>query len=193
MHFHRVARVSQTGPADLDLVRRITAGDAGAEELLFRRHVGRVHRLASRIAGDADLAADLTQEVFIRVFSRLKLFRGDAEFTTWLHRVAVTTCLNAMRRTRRVRDTERPLSAALDARNVPAPDDLVVQQVLNDAIDRLPATHRIPLVMHALEGFSHKEVAAALDLTEGTSKRRVSEARQMLRATLFPLYRELDG
>jgi RNA polymerase sigma-70 factor, ECF subfamily len=187
-----VPYVSPTGPADLDLVQLAANGDATAEELLFRRHVVRVHRLATRIAGDADLAADLTQEVFIRVFSRLKLYRGDSAFTTWLHRVAVTTCLNAMRRVRRVRATERPLSVTLDARNVPAPDDFVVQQALSEAIDRLPLTHRLPLVMYALEGFSHKEIAAALGLTDGTSRRRVSEARQMLRDTLFPLSRELD-
>lgn len=178
-------------PADVDLVRRAAGGDAGAEEALFRRHAPRVLRLAHRIAEDPDLAADLTQEVFVRVFARLGTFRGEAAFTTWLHRVAVTTCLNAMRRVRRIRAAERPLlDGAAD--QLPAPDSPVAQQLLADAIAALPPTHRLPLVMHALEGFSHAEIADALELTEGTSKRRVFEAREMLRDALAPALRRTD-
>ena len=170
--------------ADADLARVAAAGDPAAERALFDRHVDRVQRLAARFAGDADLAADLTQEVFVRVFRGLGSFRGEAAFTTWLHRVTVTTCLNAMRRIARRRAAERPLVPFLhDA--LPAPDTPAAQEALADAIAELPPEHRLPLVMHALEGFSHQEIADALGLTEGTSKRRVHEAKERLRALLI--------
>ncbi|HET7041316.1 MAG TPA: RNA polymerase sigma factor [Gemmatimonadales bacterium] len=180
-----------SSPSDADLVRQAAAGQARAQELLFHRHVERVYRLAARIADDADLAADLTQDVFIRVFARLGTFRGESAFTTWLHRVAVTTCLNAMRRVRRIRATERPLELLPGAHELPAPESPAAQEALTQAIAGLPPSHRLPLVMHALEGFSHQEIADALDLTEGTSKRRVFEAREMLRRALTTPAQEL--
>jgi len=91
------------GEAERSLIARAAAGDVAAARALYDAHSRRVYRLAYRMCGDPDLAADLTQDVFVRVFSQLGRFRGEAAFTTWLHRVAVTSCLNSLRKVKRFR------------------------------------------------------------------------------------------
>lgn len=169
--------------SDLALVAAIRGGDRAAERALFQRHVGTVHRLAFHLAGEGDTADDLVQQVFIRVFEKLGTFRGESAFTTWLHRVTVTTCLNALRQTRRVRFRERPLEA-LSAPVAAQHHDPAELLALRTAIRELPPVLRAPLVLHALEGHPHGEVARMLGIPEGTSKRRVHEARAALRVAL---------
>jgi RNA polymerase sigma-70 factor (ECF subfamily) len=176
------------GPADdreetRSLVALAVNGDLAAARTLYDRHAGRVHRLAYRMCGDRDLASDLTQDVFVRVFRQLGQFRGESAFTTWLHRVAVTTCLNTLRKVKRFRSREVDLEHASD-RGTEQPSDPALQRALGDAIDALPEGLRIALVMHAIEGYTHVEIAAALGIAEGTSKSRVSEARARLRDLL---------
>lgn len=176
-------RLESTDVSDADLVAAAQRGSPAAEELLVHRHTARVYRLAWRIAGDAEVARDLVQDVFVRVLSMLPRFRGEAAFTTWLHRVTVTTCLNEMRRIRRA---SRGRVTLAEAANVTASEhgDPAVLAAIHEAIHALPDSLRLPLVLHTLEGLSHREVAEMLDLTEGTCKRRVFEARAALRAAL---------
>jgi RNA polymerase sigma-70 factor (ECF subfamily) len=178
----QLSGASAADPTDERLLTRIGGGDRAAERLLFERHAARVFRLARRIGGDDHTAADMVQEVFVRVFDGLASFRGESQFTTWLHRVTVTTCLNARRARRRHRD-EVSLEALQGESAAPRSNPLL-GLAISEAIDALPQSHRLPLVMHAVEGFSHREIADALDITEGTSRRRVSEARAILRERL---------
>ena len=166
------------------LVARAAAGDVHAARELYDQHADRVYRLAYRMCGDRDLAGDLTQDVFVRVFSHLGRFRGEAAFTTWLHRVAVTTCLNTLRKVKRFRRREVELEAAGMAVEQPAQGDPVLRVALDEAIGALPPVLRVALVMHAIEGYTHGEIAAALGIAEGTSKSRVFEARARLREAL---------
>src|SRR3954470_16192084 len=91
---------------DKSLIARAVAGERSAARTLYDRHAPRVYRLAFRMCGDRDLASDLTQDVFVRVFRQLAQFRGESAFTTWLHRVTVTTCLNTLRKVKRFRTRE---------------------------------------------------------------------------------------
>ena len=168
----------------LALVARAVRGDPGAARELYDQHAPRVYRLAYRMCGDRELAADMVQDVFVRMFARLDRFRGEAAFTTWLHRVAVTTCLNTLRKVRRFRHREVDLERADTAGGEPNPGDPVLRAALERAIEDLPPPLRIALVMHAIEGYTHGEVAAALGIAEGTSKSRVFEARCRLREAL---------
>jgi RNA polymerase sigma-70 factor, ECF subfamily len=173
---------------DPSLVAQAVGGDSRAARQLYDRHVDRVYRLAYRIAGEPALAAELTQDVFVQLFRALDQFRGESAFTTWLHRVATTTCLNAMRRVKRLRSRELDLDAfhhlAAPGGHQGLPPD--VRQAVGEAIDALPSKLRIALVMHALEGYTHAEIGTALGVAEGTSKARVSEARARLRSMLAP-------
>ena len=166
------------------LITKVLQGDAEAERLLYERHVDKVYRLAWRMAGDATQAEDLTQDAFIRAFDRLADFRGDAPFGAWLHRVAASVILSALRKRKRVqsveslRDDLEPLGAA-----VPETDHDLKRR-LASAVDGLYDPHRMVFVMHDMEGFTHQEIAAAMDTPVGTAKARLSRARAKLRAAL---------
>jgi RNA polymerase sigma-70 factor (ECF subfamily) len=165
------------------------AGDAAAFERLYRSHVARIHSLARRMAGPAH-ADELTQDVFVRAWEKLGLFRGEAAFGTWLHRLAINLILS--RRVRTGRERERLLAEPDDvlerahARSVPA--GLALD--LEAAIDTLPPGARQVFVLHDVEGYRHQEIAALLDIAAGTSKAQLHRARMLLRRHLAPADKE---
>jgi RNA polymerase sigma-70 factor (ECF subfamily) len=189
----QAAGVSSPGKVDDErsLIARAATGDREAARVLYDTHAPRVHRLAYRLCGDPDLAADLTQDVFVQVFRQLGTFRGESSFTTWLHRVAVTTSLNSMRKVRRLRDREADLDEAstFAFEGGSGEVDHDVREALAAAIESLPDSLRVALVMHAIEGYTHTEIGAALGIAEGTSKKRVFDARARLR-TMLAIHRE---
>jgi RNA polymerase sigma-70 factor (ECF subfamily) len=171
---------------DRELIARCLAGDADAERALYDAHVDRIYRLVFRMAGDGDLAEDLTQDTFIRAFQRLDQFRGDSSLATWLHSIAVSVTLNGMRKVKRIglrtTDlTETPLLAA-EVRDI-APD---LRTRLFQAIDALSEKLRPVYIMHDIEGYTHEEIGESLGIPTGTSKARLFDARAKLRAALAP-------
>ncbi len=178
------AVIDAAGDGESSLIARAASGDRAAARALYDRHASRVYRLAYRMCGDQDLAADLTQDVFVRVFGQLGQFRGDAAFSTWMHRVAINTCLNALRKVKRFRTREVALEQADERPGAASDRDPVLHAALSTAIDALPEPLRVALVMHTIEGYTHGEIADALGIAEGTSKSRVFDARARLRETL---------
>jgi RNA polymerase sigma-70 factor (ECF subfamily) len=174
------------------LIARAASGDRTAARELYDAHVERVHRIAYRISGDADLADDLTQDVFVQVFRRLDQFRGESAFGTWVHRVAMTVSLNAMRKVKRFRQRETVLEDALHYEHEDGGMEPDLRDKLKAAIDALPEGIRLALVMHTIEGYSHAEVGEALGIAEGTSKARVFDARARLKKALAPHLKEQD-
>lgn len=154
-----------------------------AGRALYDTHAPRVFSLAYRLTGDADKATEFTQDTFIRAFSRLSQFRGDAAFSTWLHRIVVTVVSNA-RRTELRSGREVPLEEAdlIEARAPDADPDL--RERIAEAVERLSEAYRITLIMHDVEGYTHAEIAQVLGVPEGTSKSRLSAARAQLRQEL---------
>jgi RNA polymerase sigma-70 factor (ECF subfamily) len=170
---------------DRQLVSRCLAGDAIAERELYDAHVDRVYRLAFRMAGDADLASDFTQDTFIRAFERLDQFRGDASLATWMHSITVSVVLNGMRSIKRIRgQTESMDQTSNIAAAEPAGFSPDLKARLHAAIDALSERLRPVFLMYDVEGFSHDEIATALEIPVGTSKARLFEARAKLRVAL---------
>ncbi|MHB1327533.1 MAG: RNA polymerase sigma factor [Gemmatimonadales bacterium] len=167
-----------------DLVGRVLAGDPLAERELYDRHVDRVYRLAFRLTGDSELAADCTQEAFIRIFDRLATFRGEAALSTWITSVAYSVIYNALRKTKRMREN----SVDLDLIEIPVAALPNGEPDLRTSIDRavagLPEGYRTVFVMHDVEGYTHGEIASSLGIQEGTSKAQLSRARSKLRQAL---------
>lgn len=163
-------------------MERALDGDDAAARTLYDEHVDRVFRLAYRMAGDEDLAREFTQETFIRAFDRLHQYRGDAALSTWLHSITVSVTLNGLRKVKRVRTREVELDAATPGRARRVEPDL--KERLRHAIDDLPDIYRTVFVMHDVEGYTHDEIGAALDVATGTSKARLFRARRMLREEL---------
>lgn len=169
------------------LIERVLAGDASAERTLYDAHVDRVYRLAFRLAGDDDFARDITQETFIRAFQRLDRFRGDAALATWLHAITVSVALNGLRRRKRIHSHEVDLEHASLIGEPPSVSEPDVRERLKKAIGALPEIYRVVFIMHDIEGYTHEEIGAALELATGSSKARLSRARAKLRDSLAEL------
>ena len=171
--------------SDRAIIARALVGDPAAERELYERHVDRVYRMVYRLAGDADLAREFTQDAFVRAFDRLATFRGEAAFSTWLGSIAISVTLTGLRQRKRRWEREVDLDgtevAAQHARLEP---DL--RGRLFAAIDDLPDGYRAVLVLHELEGYTHEEIGALLDIDSGTSKAQLFRARAKLRAALEP-------
>jgi len=172
------------GTLAISVIALAAVGDRAASRTLYDRHAARVHRLTYRVCGDPDLADDLTQEVFVKVFRSLGQFRGDSAFSTWVHRIAVTVSLNAMRKVKRLRERETDLDEAHQHEFEPDAIDPDLRARLAAAIEALPDGVRIALVMHAIEGYTHAEIGHALGIAEGTSKAKVFDARARLKKAL---------
>ena len=178
----------QVRTADLELAERCRHGDAAAFEELYRTHAGRLYSLVFRMAGSAQDAEDLLQEVFLNAHRKLGSFRGDSSLGTWLYRLAVNHCLDFLRgrHTKMSRATNSLDDEAAEepAAVMPAVPTAVSRIDLERAIARLPAGCRAAFVLHDVEGFEHNEVARMLGVSEGTSKSQVHKARSKLRAML---------
>lgn len=172
-------------PAPSDDVARAAAGDRRAFERVYRAHVDRVHALCLRMLGDRGAAEEATQDVFVRAWEKLGLFRGESAFSTWLHRLAVNVVLarrerDGVQRRRTADDEDGELVGALPARPV-APGD---RMDLERAIAALPPGARRVFVLHDVEGYRHEEIAERLGITSGGSKAQLHRARLLLRQAL---------
>lgn len=169
---------------ETQLVAAVLAGEARAERELYDRHVDRVYRLAFRMAGDETLAADFTQDTFVRAFERLGDFRGDSSLATWLHAIASSVILNGLKKVKRIRSREQTDDELPDVavtRRMAEPD---LKLKLARAIDALPNGYRMVFVMHDVEGYTHEEIGSALGIQPGTSKAQLFRARAKLRSEL---------
>lgn len=178
-----------SGPEGAALLARARRGDESAFRQLYRSHVDRTFGLAYRITGDEELARDATQEAFVRAFGRLDEFRGDAAFSTWLHRITVRSALNLVRDRARHRNGRVALDEEALPEEIPGASSLrrpafELRDRIREAVDALPEHYRVVLLMHDVEGFTHREIAERLEVREGTSKARLSRARARLRSVL---------
>lgn len=169
-----------------ELLTRAQAGDPVAERAIYDTHVDRVYRLAFRLAGDAELAKEFTQDAFIRAFERLGTFRGDSALSTWLHAITVSVALNGLRKVRRLKREVQLEHAESLGSDRPRSDPLLRQR-LDEAIDKLPTGYRTVFLMHDVQGFTHEEIGAALGIEVGTSKAQLFRARSRLRERLADL------
>lgn len=157
-------------------------GDAVAFERLYRRHVARIHSLARRML-NGEQADEVTQDVFVRAWQKLSLFRGESLFSTWLHRVAINVVL--AKRADLAKQRGRFSDDAIALEHVqarPATHESAVD--IEAALARLPEGAREIFVLHDIEGYKHEEIASMLGVTAGTSKSQLHRARMALRDSL---------
>jgi RNA polymerase sigma-70 factor (ECF subfamily) len=164
------------------LVRRAARGDGAAFEQLYREHVGRVYALCFRLTGDPREAEEFTQDAFIRAWQRLSSFRGDAAFSSWLHRLTVNVIGSAWRSRRRRGVWEVELNDATPA-GAP-PGDAERSLDLEAAIRTLPDGARAVFVLHDVEGYTHEEIGSMMGIATGTSKAQLHRARQILKGVV---------
>jgi RNA polymerase sigma-70 factor (ECF subfamily) len=169
-------------PSDEQLIRGFAGGDAGAFEDLVRRHEQRIYNLCLRMLGRPEDARDATQDTFLTALRKLGSFRGDAAFSTWLHRVAVNACFDILRK--RGRRAEEPLPED------PGPGPGDVAETAADVVDvqaallRVPEEFRAVLVLHDVQDLPYDEIAEILGIPMGTVKSRLHRGRLALAALL---------
>jgi RNA polymerase sigma-70 factor (ECF subfamily) len=184
-----VSHRSDTGVPDEDLVERFRGGDADAFAILVERHRDRVYRVCLRVTGDGEEALDASQEAFVSALRHLDRFRGDAAFTTWIHRIAVNASYDRMRARARapmlhvVGDDD----AATPEPGPPIPDHAEAVAGAADvsaALAAIPEDFRAALVLADVEDLPYDEISAILEVPVGTVKSRVHRGRLALARAL---------
>jgi RNA polymerase sigma-70 factor (ECF subfamily) len=168
-------------------IRRAIEGDQAALRALWTRHAPHIDMVVRRLVGfDQDLAEDVAQEVWIQIFRALPGYRGDSQFSTWAHRIAVNRTLNALRRTKRLAAIETPVeedSASIEMDT----DRSFLAASIEAATAKLSPGARTVFVLHDVEGYTHEEIAVELGITSGGSKSQLFKARAKLRKLLAHL------
>ena len=176
-------------PTDQITIRRAVNGDESALRAIWTQHAPRIDALVRRLVGDPDQAADVAQEVWIQIFRALPGYRGDSQFSTWAHRIAVNRTLNALRSLRRVSKIEVDIEE--DSFSVEHDGDRsMLAQTIDEAVQKLSPGARHVFVLHDVEGYTHEEIATELGITSGGSKSQLFKARAKLRRLLAPLMDE---
>ncbi|HOF52039.1 MAG TPA: RNA polymerase sigma factor RpoE [Rhodoferax sp.] len=193
--------------SDLLLVERANAGDQRAFGLLVLKYQRRVQRLIARMVRDVDLVDDIAQETFIRAYRALHQFRGDAQFYTWLYRIAVNTAKKALLQLKRDPTvSESFLSKDEDdetswQKNEPTSEETPetvfaakeIAAVVNAAMEALPEDLRLAVTLREIEGLSYDEIALAMDCPIGTVRSRIFRAREAISAKVKPLLDKQTG
>ena len=166
------------------MVSRCQAGERAAQQRLYELCHLRVYRLMLRMVGQQD-AADLTQQVFLRVFSKIGTFAGQSRFETWLYRLAVNEALQHLRKGSRWQF--KPLSQEPMSEQEPHEHQKQNSELLEQALARLDTELRSIFVLREVEGLSYREIAEAVDIPEGTVGSRLNRARKELQRHLTDL------
>ena len=167
-------------------IRRAINGDESALRALWVAHAPRIDAVVRRLVGDPDQAADIAQEVWIQIFRALPTWRGDSQFSTWAHRIAVNRTLNALRSVRRI----AKLEVDMEDDTVAVDEDMdrsFLAQSIDEAVQKLSPGARAVFVLHDIEGYTHEEIAQELGITSGGSKSQLFKARAKLRRLLAHL------
>ncbi len=171
---------------DFLTIQRAIEGDERALRALWSQHAPHVDAVVRRLVGDADLAEDIAQEVWIQIFRALPSYRGESQFGTWAHRIAVNRTLNALRRTRRLMKIETDITE--DTAVVEhGSEKAMLAASIEAAAAQLSPGARTVFLLHDVEGYTHEEIAAELGITPGGSKSQLFKARAKLRRLLAHL------
>jgi RNA polymerase sigma-70 factor (ECF subfamily) len=193
--------------SDLLLVQRTVAGDQRAYGLLVLKYQRRIQRLIGRMVRDVDLVEDIAQETFIRAYRALHQFRGDAQFYTWLYRIAVNTARRSLLDLKRNPTVSENLQGAdeedetywrkADPISEDTPESLLaakeITHVVTAALDELPSDLRLAITLREIEGLSYEEIASAMDCPIGTVRSRIFRAREAISAKVKPLLERQTG
>jgi RNA polymerase sigma-70 factor, ECF subfamily len=202
------AAAPTTADTDLMLVERTVAGDQKAYELLVIKYQRRIERLIGRMVRDTDLVEDIAQETFIRAYRALAQFRGEAQFYTWLYRIAVNTAKKALvdlKRDPLVSETalrggdeedetstvENELTTAETPETVLAAKEIAA--AVNSAMEALPDELRQAVTLREIEGLSYEDIAEAMNCPIGTVRSRIFRAREAISARIKPLLENQSG
>ena len=193
-----MAEMTSSENVDFELVRRVQRGDSAAFDLLVRKYQNRVVALIGRYIHDWSECQDVAQDTFLRAYRALGNFRGDAQFSTWLHRIAVNTAKNHLVAHKRrppgedidIDDAEQ-FESALRLRDNDTPERELMRQEMEQtvmsAVESLPEELRAAITLREVDGMSYEEIAQHMQCPIGTVRSRIFRARDAIDARLRPL------
>ena len=193
--------------SDLMLVERTVAGDQKAFELLVVKYQRRIQRLIGRMVRDVDLVEDIAQETFIRAYKALHQFRGDAQFYTWLYRIAVNTAKKSLMELKRdltvsesffkSDDDDETKTSKIELTYDETPESVFaakeIASMVNLALSELPEDLRQAVTLREIEGLSYEEISAAMSCPIGTVRSRIFRAREAISAKVKPMLENQSG
>lgn len=199
--------LGQDATTDWDLVQRTLAGDQRAYGLLVLKYQRRIQRLIARMVRDVDLVDDIAQETFIRAYRALHQFRGDAQFYTWLYRIAVNTAKKFLQELKRDPTVSEAFLATDDEDETSwrkqeqtadeTPESVLaakeIAAMVNAAVEALPADLRQALTLREIEGLSYEDIAATMNCPIGTVRSRIFRAREAVSEKIKPLLEKQTG
>ncbi|HEX4876188.1 MAG TPA: RNA polymerase sigma factor [Chitinophagaceae bacterium] len=165
--------------AESDLIKGCMEGNRRMQEELYRRFSPRMYAVCLRYAGNAEEAEDILQEGFIKVFKKLDSFRGDGSFEGWIRRIFVNTAIEHFRRKRYLMPVTEKEENTLEGKYTSVLDELGAKDIMA-LIQELSPGYRTVFNMYVVEGYTHKEIADMLGISEGTSKSQLSRAKVIL-------------
>ena len=193
--------------SDAPLVERAVAGDHKAFELLVINYQRRIQRLIGRMVRDVNIVEDIAQETFIRAYRALSQFRGDAQFYTWLYRIAVNTAKKAlMDMKRNPTISENAFKSSDDDETSPLENELTssetpdavlaskeIAEMVNAAMEALPAELRQAITLREIDGLSYEEISDVMNCPIGTIRSRIFRAREAISQRIKPLLENQSG
>jgi RNA polymerase sigma-70 factor (ECF subfamily) len=191
------------------LIQRVLSGEQKAFELLVVKYQKRIERLVTRMVRDPDLASDITQDAFLSAYRNLRQFRGDAQFYTWLHRIAVNTAYKALQAKKRdpvvflselLPENDAAEETFLEKQELTSqdtPEAMVaarqIAQAVEAAIGSLSQEYRQAWELREMEGLSYEEIAELAEIPVGTVRSRIFRAREAIAAKVGPLLEHRNG
>lgn len=199
--------VNASPDSDAQLVERTVAGDQKAFELLVIKYQRRIQRLIGRMVRDVDLVEDIAQETFIRAYRALAQFRGEAQFYTWLYRIAINTAKKALMDLKRnptvsensfkSDDDDETSHLENELTSSETPDAVLaskeIAQIINLALEALPEDLRMAVTLREIEGLSYEEIAETMNCPIGTVRSRIFRAREAISQKVKPLLENQAG
>lgn len=180
-----------------DIILRAKQGDTRAFERLMQSHAVYVYNLLYRMVNDVQEAEDLSQEVFLRAWRKMTNFRGDAQFRTWLYRIATNLCYNRLPNLKKeISEMDLNQEIALVSQQIGVEGSIIQSeksQSLADALSTLPENYRLLLILRHLQEFSYNEISEITDLPLGTVKTGIFRARQMLKERMVGVGNDIYG
>ncbi|MDX1455238.1 MAG: sigma-70 family RNA polymerase sigma factor [Gammaproteobacteria bacterium] len=178
------AAASEVAEDDARLVGLALAGDQGAFEALYRRHIGRIYAHCLRLTSETTTAEECAQEAFIMAWRKLDSFRGDSAFGSWIYTIATNTVMMHFRQQKRQQNHLQSVDAEQWERLPGEAQSDGLHMDLNSALHSLPHGAKMVFLLHDVEGYRHEDIAEQLDIAVGTSKAQLHRARRLLRERL---------
>ena len=172
------------------IIEACRQGDRAAFKLLFETYKDKVFSIAVYSSGDRSLAEDVTQQVFLKLFTAIQQFRGDSEFTTWLYRLVVNACLDERRRRRRWLPLGETVAMGNPGEKKPQEKQyarIEVAEAVREAIGELKPKFRLPILLKYIEGLSYEEIATVMGCSKGTVASRLNRGHSQLAKRLSHL------